>query len=75
MSLPHEELVELIDKVHEARVRAFGTDGEELLVRKYNELYWELNEYQLCGITQDLYESYVSRMAKIVKILGYTPES
>lgn len=43
----------------------------------YRVLYWEMNEMQLCGTptNHELYVKCERMMARIVRILGYTPEA
>jgi len=42
---------------------------------EYRELYWILNEYQLCGVpwSDPEYRAVSRRMKDLVLFLGYTP--
>jgi hypothetical protein len=45
--------------------------------RRYRELYWLLNEYQIIGNLEetDEYKNTVWEMENLVAWLGYTPEA
>lgn len=62
-------------------MKDLGTHGEDLLVSKYRELYWYLNELQTIAVTGDgeeihttkYYQDTEDQMANIAAVLGYVP--